>query len=201
MIYTWYYIFNKDEFDALNLVSKTYTLILKGIGQREVLVTKGNYLGITYDDVFLPVNLDGKNELGTNEMQYLALQSTPDSGAFTLVWEGIETSSLAHDSTAAEIQAELRLIPGLELIEVTQTSLGPPVFRFDFLGVPADVAELSEGANTLTDPPSYPGILVFNWSTYQDGVPRGSVPFQFEGYAVYIDLSKNVWLGIEVEDE
>ncbi len=61
MIYNWYLIFNLVEFEALNLVSKTYTQLFEDIGQRDVLVTKGDHVSIFYDDVFLPINLNDKN--------------------------------------------------------------------------------------------------------------------------------------------
>lgn len=64
---TWYLIFNRAEFDALDLISKTYTVVLDGIGEKDVLVTKGNLYGITYEGIFLasllndenPVEMDG----------------------------------------------------------------------------------------------------------------------------------------------
>lgn len=61
MIYTWYYIFNADDFNAEGLVSQTYTVILEGIGQKDILVTKGNFLGLTYEGVFLPLEMNDKN--------------------------------------------------------------------------------------------------------------------------------------------
>lgn len=61
MNYDWYNLFNKTEFEAEDLTSRTLTLDLEGVGVSEVLVTKGNMLGITYQGVFLPINLDDKN--------------------------------------------------------------------------------------------------------------------------------------------
>lgn len=57
MQYTWFKIFNRTEFLALNLVSKTYTHNLQGIGQKDILVTRGNGIGVLYDDVFLTLDL------------------------------------------------------------------------------------------------------------------------------------------------
>ncbi len=59
--YTWFYIFNLIEFEALGLVSRSYSLVLDQVGQIEVLVTKGNYVSMTYDDVLLPINLNDAN--------------------------------------------------------------------------------------------------------------------------------------------
>lgn len=61
MIYDWYFIVNLDEWLALDLVSKTYTFILDGIGQKDILVTQGNFTGITYEGVFLALNMNDEN--------------------------------------------------------------------------------------------------------------------------------------------
>lgn len=61
MIYDWYKVFNKTEFEGLGLVSKSYAFNLEGIGEKEILVTKGNYVSMLYDDVFLCLNMNLKN--------------------------------------------------------------------------------------------------------------------------------------------
>lgn len=61
MAFQWYKIFNSVEFEALGLPSKTYTQNLEGIGETDVLVTKGDEIGVLFQDVFLVVGLNGKN--------------------------------------------------------------------------------------------------------------------------------------------
>lgn len=61
MDFNWYELFNKAEFLATGLVSRLLTVTLEGIGQKEILITKGNELSILYDGVFLPVGFTGKN--------------------------------------------------------------------------------------------------------------------------------------------
>jgi len=62
-VYNWFKIFNALEFLATGLVSRTYTLNLEGIGQRDVLVTKGVAIGMTYEGVFVySENLTSKVE-------------------------------------------------------------------------------------------------------------------------------------------
>ena len=61
MNYTWYFIFERSEFEADGLVSRTYVLNLDGIGQKNVLVTQGELLGITYEGVFVALGLNEKN--------------------------------------------------------------------------------------------------------------------------------------------
>lgn len=60
MNYKWYKIFNKTEFLALGLASKTYTLSLEDIGEKDILVTRGNVIGILYEDIFLALDI-GEN--------------------------------------------------------------------------------------------------------------------------------------------
>lgn len=85
MTWTWFKIFNLSEFNATGLVSRTYTVVFDGIGQKDILVTKGNLVGVTYDGVYLGINLNDQNpfeleglkvyvEPGTNDV-YLGIAS------------------------------------------------------------------------------------------------------------------------------
>jgi hypothetical protein len=61
MAHFWYKIFNSVEFEALGIPSKTYTVELEQIGTKDILVTKGIALGITYEGIFLSLNLLDQN--------------------------------------------------------------------------------------------------------------------------------------------
>lgn len=61
MIYTWFRIFNKDEFEALDIPSKQYEMELQDRGLKTILVTKGNLISVLIDDVLLSLNLNDKN--------------------------------------------------------------------------------------------------------------------------------------------
>jgi hypothetical protein len=61
MMFDWYKIINKAAFDALNIPSKEYELILGELGLKTVLMGKGNYYSFLYEDVFLTHNLNDKN--------------------------------------------------------------------------------------------------------------------------------------------
>lgn len=61
MTYLWFKIFNIDDFAALGLVSRTYTLDLEGVGQKDILVTKGVNYGLTYEGVFLSLEMSDLN--------------------------------------------------------------------------------------------------------------------------------------------
>ncbi len=60
-MWNWYNIFNLTDWLATELVSRTLTLDIVGIGETEFLITQGNETGITVGDAFLPLNFEGSN--------------------------------------------------------------------------------------------------------------------------------------------
>ncbi len=61
MIYEWYKILSLTAFNLAGLVSQELTLELENIGQKTILVTKGNLTSILYEGIFLSANLGDKN--------------------------------------------------------------------------------------------------------------------------------------------
>ena len=61
MIYNWYKLFSKTEFEATGLASRRLVVELEDLGEVVVLISRGNLLSITYDDVYLPINLVDQN--------------------------------------------------------------------------------------------------------------------------------------------
>lgn len=61
MIFNWFLIFNKDIFLDTGLVSRKILAIMDGIGTKQILITKGNELSVTYEDVILPIGFNGEN--------------------------------------------------------------------------------------------------------------------------------------------
>lgn len=65
--YTWYNVFNEDEFIAEDLISKTVSLNLEDLGTKEMLLTRGNLTCLTYDaggdigKVVLPLDFESQN--------------------------------------------------------------------------------------------------------------------------------------------
>lgn len=64
--YDWFKIFNLTEFLNTGLVSRTLSAYLSGYGQKEVTITKGELTSIVYQDVLLPLGLNGKNPFVQN---------------------------------------------------------------------------------------------------------------------------------------
>ncbi len=61
MTFNWFKIFNLIEFNALGLTSKVYEYDLEGIGLKEFLVTKGDYVSILYADILLSIGMSDAN--------------------------------------------------------------------------------------------------------------------------------------------
>lgn len=61
MIFDWYKIFNLNDFLALGLISKSYTIDLQDIGEEDFLVTKENFTSVTFRDVMLPIQFNDEN--------------------------------------------------------------------------------------------------------------------------------------------
>lgn len=83
MEYDWYNVFNLPDFEAEGLVSKKLEVVLDGIGEAEILITKGNTVAILYDEVFLPVNFLGNNPFARDGYAVY-------KGANGDVWLGVE---------------------------------------------------------------------------------------------------------------
>lgn len=76
--YTWYKIFNKAEFEDTELISKKYTLDLENLGPKEVLVTLGNMVSMTYEGIFLPIQLGDQNPYSIDGMAVYLDEETDD---------------------------------------------------------------------------------------------------------------------------
>lgn len=78
MIYSWLKLFNLTEFNNLLLGSKTYTVFIDGIGEKDFLVTKGNLVSVTYDGVMIPIGLNDKNQREFDDMAIYLDDETQD---------------------------------------------------------------------------------------------------------------------------
>ena len=56
MEYLWFKIFNQNEFRDSGLTSLEITLELEGIGEKDILITRGEVIGFLYEGVFLVPN-------------------------------------------------------------------------------------------------------------------------------------------------
>jgi len=86
MIFNWYKIANLTAFLATGLVSRTIDVALEDIGQKSVLITRGNLLSMTVDDVMLSVQMNGRNPF-TFEGRGIYLDGNND------LWYGVEVEA------------------------------------------------------------------------------------------------------------
>jgi len=89
MTFDWYKIFNLDEFLATQLVSRKLTVVLDGRGEKEILITSGNDIGVMFEDTFMILNFNDENPYvreGDDDTYALYVDSSDD------VWLGIEVA-------------------------------------------------------------------------------------------------------------
>jgi hypothetical protein len=67
-MFSWYRLFNRTDFEATGLSSYALTVELVGIGLREIIITKGNYVSITYEGTMLSVGMNDKNPFRVGEL-------------------------------------------------------------------------------------------------------------------------------------
>lgn len=85
-----------------------------------------------------------------NEIQTITI--TADGGTFTLDFDGEETSALAHDATALQVQTALRALDGIGAtdVAVTGNAGGPYTVTFGGALAGTNVPELIGDATSLT---------------------------------------------------
>ena len=63
----WYRLFNRQDFIDTGLVSYKTSVVFENEGEKEILITRGFDVGITFEDTFLPVSLNEKNPFRIGE--------------------------------------------------------------------------------------------------------------------------------------
>lgn len=89
MLFDWYNLFSLTEFLAQGLISRTLHVNLDGIGQKDILVTRGNEISLIYEDVILPINFRDQNPYNRagSEKTYAVYQDSNNN-----IWLGIAKS-------------------------------------------------------------------------------------------------------------
>lgn len=63
MTINWFPIFIRQDFIDTGLVSQELSLDFGDLGTQSLLVTKGNLIGVLYNEVFLCLELNGENPM------------------------------------------------------------------------------------------------------------------------------------------
>lgn len=116
-----------------------------------VLLDKNNVRYFQGTDFTLDLN-GNVRWLTAGDQQLLTFSATPDSGTFHITYHMLATTELAFNASAADVQAALRLIEGLEAVTVSgDFTVG---FKITFVGVdsPVDVVTASSSLLDGVDP-------------------------------------------------
>lgn len=87
---------------------------------------------------------------GTNEVQDVDFSAVPDAGAWTLVFDGQETGSLAFNDNAAAVQSALNALDNLSGVTVSGNYTAGFTVTFAGADGSLDQPTLQVGTNTLT---------------------------------------------------
>lgn len=113
----------------------------------------------------------------TGQTQILTLSGVPASGAFTLNYGGVDTTSLPYTASASDIQSALRAISGLETAVVTGTPISQTI-TIDLTSIPSVSALIYADANTLQTSGAVAITLSYN-EGYTNTLTPSSKQYQF----------------------
>jgi len=114
--------------------SKTSQMAISVFSQKPNILQGGGYL------VVIPC-------VDTSEIQNLAFSADPTTGSYKLNYGSEATALITANSTASQVQAALRLIPGLESVTVSGSEAAS--FNVTFAGVAGNASTLVVSDNTL----------------------------------------------------
>ncbi|HEX5035076.1 MAG TPA: baseplate J/gp47 family protein, partial [bacterium] len=86
---------------------------------------------------------------GTDEVQTIGFNTTPDEGSFTLIFNGEETTPIDFSDNAAAVQSALNALPNLEGLTVTGSFAADFVVTFEGPFAESPQPLLTVGVNTL----------------------------------------------------
>lgn len=87
MNYKWFKIFNLSEFIATGLFSRSIIkAVMEGIGQKDILIARGNEVSLVYEGTFLPIEFENENPYSVDG--YAVYKDAENN-----VWLGIEADA------------------------------------------------------------------------------------------------------------
>ncbi len=86
MIFDWYKIFSLTDFLNEDITSCEMIVLLESIGRTTVLISRGNVVSLSYNNVYLPINfLDNNPYIDSGLASYVDVDNN--------VWLGIEVAA------------------------------------------------------------------------------------------------------------
>lgn len=65
--FNWYRLFNLEDFEDQEVVSIEKTVFFEGVGEKNILITKGNEVSVLFDETFLTIGLNDANPFRYDE--------------------------------------------------------------------------------------------------------------------------------------
>lgn len=145
---------------AFDADAATVQAALRAVDGMETVTVTGGPFGtadfvVTFHDMgnvpLLVVNTTNLTGL-VDEVQTLTPSAVPTAGTFIINYRGESTAEIDFDADAADVQAALRLIPGLEAVTVADGPFADGAFTVTFPAMgDVDALTVSDGETPLTD--------------------------------------------------
>lgn len=154
-------------------IPSTVTAVASGV--QGTIIPAGSQVSVFGNpDALFETLVDHDIGPGTDEVQDITFDAVPDSGAFTLVFDGEETASLPFGAVAADVETALNNLTNLQDVTVTGDFTIGFTVTFTLQDGQAPQPLLAEGDNTLLDGVN-PVVITFTETT--PGVfPNVSMP-------------------------
>lgn len=126
------------------------TAIVTAYGTETTVIPAGSQISVDGDPSII-FETDEENIIGpgTDEVQLITFSAVPDSGNFTLSYDGDETANIAFNDNAAAVEAALEALAGLTSVTVTGDFTAGFTVTFDGVDGEQDHLLLVEETNTL----------------------------------------------------
>lgn len=161
--------------------SRTSDMAVAGFSQKPNILAGGGYL------VVLPY-------VDTAEVQTLTFSADPTSGSYKLNYGSYVTAAIPANSTAADVQAALRLLAPLRSVTVTGSEA--TLFTVTFAGVHGNATALTVSDNTLNGgitiavATTTPGVA----ETLEDAINRTKDLVQYFGIMTTVIMGQSEML-------
>jgi hypothetical protein len=128
-----------------------------------------------YDGIDFRLDLNGNIRWqNPGDQQLATFSAAPTSGTFTLTYATLTTAPIASGASAAQVQAALRLLAGLE--EITVSGDFATGFKTTFAGVDSPVGALT-ATSSLLDTDSDPVDITITNTTISARKPNDDQPY------------------------
>ena len=124
--------------------------LINAIGTLATLIPAGSQVSVQGDpSIVFTTDADGTIAAGTDEVQDITFDATPDSGEFTLNFNGDVTADILFSDNAAAVEAALEALPSITSVSVAGSFAAGFTVTFDGVDGLQPQNLLVEESNTL----------------------------------------------------